>query len=82
VFYAGQAIGLVVAETRAQAFAASRNVSVKYKNVRKPVVSIRDAVRDETRLVRLPQRKIAHDESEGKCARLLQRTLCGETFGN
>lgn len=44
ISYAGQAIGLVVAQSYGQALAASRAVNVSYMNVEKPILTIADAI--------------------------------------
>jgi xanthine dehydrogenase/oxidase len=43
--YAGQPLGLVVAETYDQAYNASKSVLVSYKEMQKPILSIQDAIK-------------------------------------
>jgi xanthine dehydrogenase/oxidase len=44
VLYAGQAVGLVIAETLQQALDASKSVKIFYKNKKKPILTIYDAI--------------------------------------
>jgi xanthine dehydrogenase/oxidase len=44
VSYVGQAVGLVVAKTARQASEAARAVQITYKNVKKPLLTIQDAI--------------------------------------
>lgn len=50
MLYAGQSLGLVVARTQKQAIEAAKLVRVTYKNHRKPVLTIKDALKDSTRI--------------------------------
>ncbi|CAL8110869.1 unnamed protein product [Orchesella dallaii] len=45
VLYAGQAIGLIVAKNKQAAFQARDKVIVKYENIQKPLLDIKDAVK-------------------------------------
>ncbi|XP_021954654.1 xanthine dehydrogenase [Folsomia candida] len=45
VYYAGQAVGLVIAETQLAAFEGAKKVKVEYGNVEKGVMSIRQGIR-------------------------------------
>ncbi|XP_063385553.1 uncharacterized protein LOC134671625 [Cydia fagiglandana] len=49
VKYHGQVIGLVAAETRAIAEYATKLVNVKYSNVKKPVIDVREAIKSPDR---------------------------------
>ena len=49
VCYAGQALGLIVADSTELAQRAARMVKVTYKNAEKPIVDIKEAVKDEKR---------------------------------
>jgi xanthine dehydrogenase molybdopterin-binding subunit B len=44
VFYAGQAVGVVVAESLGLARRAAAAVKITYKNRRKPILTIREAI--------------------------------------
>ena len=44
VHYAGQAVGLIIAKTRNIAIQAAKMVKVRYTNVKKPVLSIKEAL--------------------------------------
>ena len=44
VFYAGQAIGLILADSFEEAHRAARAVTVTYKNLQKPILSIKEAL--------------------------------------
>lgn len=50
MLYAGQSLGLVVARTQKQAIEAAKLVRVTYKNHQKPVLTIKDALKDSTRI--------------------------------
>ena len=50
VLYAGQAIGLVVAETHALAIQAAKLVQIKYKDTLPPVLTIKDALQSPERV--------------------------------
>jgi xanthine dehydrogenase/oxidase len=56
VSYAGQAIGMVVAETHEQATEAAKHVDVKYANIRKPILTIKEAIEANS----------FHDQHHGK----------------
>ena len=49
--YAGQGLGLVVAKTREIAVAAAKLVVVQYSDYKKPVVTIREAIKHKDRVV-------------------------------
>lgn len=51
VLYAGQPIGLVVASTRKQALRAARLVQIKYKDQKKPVLTFKEAMQDQARVI-------------------------------
>ena len=51
VHYAGQSLGLIVAETPSQAQRAAREVQVRYKDQRAPVLNIEDAIKSETNVM-------------------------------
>ena len=44
VLASGQAVGLVVAETREIAVAASKKVKIEYENQQKPIIDIKEGV--------------------------------------
>ncbi len=46
--YAGQALGLVVAETFQQALTAASKVKVTYKEIKPPVLTIQDAIKNNS----------------------------------
>ena len=46
VRYAGQSLGLVVARTQQEAAIAAKLVQVKYKDCMKPVLTIKEALKD------------------------------------
>ncbi|GFS24784.1 indole-3-acetaldehyde oxidase, partial [Elysia marginata] len=46
--YAGQPIGIIVADHRETAAAAAEKVKVTYKNVKKPIVTIEDAIKQKS----------------------------------
>jgi xanthine dehydrogenase molybdopterin-binding subunit B len=46
--YAGQSIGLVVAETFQQAVSAARNVKVAYKEIKPPILTIADGIKNNS----------------------------------
>jgi xanthine dehydrogenase/oxidase len=46
--YAGQAIGLVVAETFQEALAAVKKVKVTYKEIKPPILTISDAIKNNS----------------------------------
>ena len=48
--YAGQPVGLILAETQAQALKAAGLVRVTYRDARKPVVTIKEAINDPARI--------------------------------
>jgi xanthine dehydrogenase molybdopterin-binding subunit B len=48
VDYAGQAIGLVVAESHEQAKNAAKTVKITYKNIQKPILNIFDAIKADS----------------------------------
>lgn len=48
--YAGQSLGLIVANTRDQAINAAKLVKVSYKNLQKPVLTIKEALKDPKRV--------------------------------
>jgi xanthine dehydrogenase molybdopterin-binding subunit B len=48
VEYAGQSIGLVVAETFQQALSASKNVIITYKEKKTPILTIADAIKNNS----------------------------------
>ena len=50
VLYAGQSLGLVVAKTQMQAIQAAKLVQVKYKDLKKPVLTIKEAIKDSERV--------------------------------
>ncbi|XP_046441655.1 indole-3-acetaldehyde oxidase-like isoform X1 [Daphnia pulex] len=50
VLYAGQSLGLVVARNQKQAIEAAKLVRVTYRNHQKPVLTIKDALKDSTRI--------------------------------
>lgn len=51
VLYAGQAIGMVLARTREQALRAVPLVEIKYKEHKKPVLTIKEALEDPERVM-------------------------------
>ena len=50
VAYAGQAVGVIVAESADVARRASLAVKISYKNRKKPVLTIREAILDPSRI--------------------------------
>ena len=50
IHYAGQTIGLVLADTRELALEAVKLVKVTYKNKKPLVTTLRDGMKDETRV--------------------------------
>ncbi len=50
--FAGQSIGVVVAETPDAALKAAKSVKVTYKNAKKPVLTIREALKEPGRVTR------------------------------
>lgn len=42
--FCGQPIGIVVAKTEAEAQAAANNVNIKYTNIKKPIITIDEAI--------------------------------------
>ena len=50
VLYAGQVLGMIVAETQAAAQRAVPLVRVTYCDIKKPVLTIRDAMKDPERI--------------------------------
>ena len=46
--YAGQSIGLVVAETFEQALSAAKNAKITYKEIKTPILSIADAIKNNS----------------------------------
>ena len=51
IHYAGQCIGLILADTPELALKAAKAVKVSYKNLKPVVTNIRDAMKDENRVV-------------------------------
>lgn len=51
IHYAGQAIGLIVAETQDLALRAAKLVKVTYKNHKPPVLTLRDAIKTKENLM-------------------------------
>ena len=47
--YAGQSLGLIVAHTQSQAINAAKSVRVTYKELQKPVLTIKEALLDPER---------------------------------
>ena len=50
VHYSGQAIGIIVAKTQDIANKAAKLVEITYKNEKKPVLTIRDAIKDKEKI--------------------------------
>ena len=50
IAYAGQAVGVVVAESADLARRAAAAVKISYKNRQKPILTIREAILDPTRV--------------------------------
>ena len=50
VLYAGQSLGLVVARTQMQAIRAAKLVQVKYKDLQKPILTIKEALKYPERI--------------------------------
>ena len=48
--YAGQSLGLIVAETQMQAIQAAKLVQVKYKDCQKPILTIKEALQHPERI--------------------------------
>jgi len=44
ILFAGQAVGLIVAETQSQANAAAKQVKIKYCDIKKPILSIEESI--------------------------------------
>lgn len=44
VDYVGQPVGLVIAQTYSQAMAAAKMVNIKYKEIKKPILTIQEAI--------------------------------------
>ncbi|KAH9519991.1 Primary amine oxidase 1, partial [Bulinus truncatus] len=44
IFFSGQSLGLIVAETQVQAYAAVKKVKVTYADIRKPVLDIEESI--------------------------------------
>jgi len=74
VFYAGQPVGLIVAETHDIALAAAKKVKVTYKNsgTKKPVVCIKEAILDQERVAQKAKMQI------GKKPKDIAKTFDGE----
>ncbi len=49
ILYAGQSLGLIVARTQSQAINAARLVRVTYKDLQKPILTIKEALLDSGR---------------------------------
>ena len=51
VLYAGQALGLVVARSQMKAIEAAKLVQIKYKDLQKPVLTIKEAMKYPERIM-------------------------------
>ncbi|XP_073945874.1 uncharacterized protein [Choristoneura fumiferana] len=72
VKYNGQVVGIIAAETRHLAEIAAKLVHVKYKNVRKPVIDIKEAKKDPNRT------KIAKEINGGSKGKDLFKIIKGQ----
>jgi xanthine dehydrogenase molybdopterin-binding subunit B len=67
VKYAGQAIGLVVAETEEAAVRGAGNVEVEYTNVEKPMLTLSEVLRTaKGRITPLSEAKIDDKYTNGR----------------
>jgi len=64
VEYAGQSIGLVVAETFEQALSAAKNVKITYKEKKTPILSIADAIKNNSFYDNPPSRDFVFGNAE------------------
>ena len=60
VHYAGQAIGLIVAETQELALKAAKMVKVTYKNHNKPILTLRGAIKKKDNLMHSDEEALGH----------------------
>ncbi len=86
VLYAGQALGMIVADTQAAAQRAASLVRVTYRDIVKPVLTIRDAMKDPDR-VRIhskygPPNLFDGGDLEGQYPDLFFEATNGHSFSN
>ncbi|XP_071749529.1 uncharacterized protein [Lepeophtheirus salmonis] len=66
IHFAGQPIGMIVAESRSTALKAAGSVEITYKDLKKPILTIEDALKDSSKIFNLEELVIGEDEeSEG-----------------
>ncbi|KAK3730646.1 hypothetical protein RRG08_060314 [Elysia crispata] len=81
--YAGQPIGIIVADNKETANAAAAKVKVTYKNVKKPIVTIEDAIKQKSFHPNPPQPWAIGDAKKaiaGAPHQITGQIKCGEQY--